>query len=142
MNRHPAYHLRCSTMKRNSMNRLKRSPLHGSVFAMATSAAALLITVFLRPFLEPNILVLFVLAAWVSAWQYGRTGGLVSTATSAVAILYFFLRPDPSVTTPAWNVLFRLTAFVIMGAIVTWMTAAWREGQRLFTATLSSIADA
>ena len=80
------------------MNRLKRSPLHGSVFALAVSAVALLLTVLLRPYLEPNIFVLFVVAAWVSAWLYGRTGGLVATAASAVAILYFFLRPDPAVT--------------------------------------------
>ena len=124
------------------MNRLKRSPLHGSVFAMGVSAAALLITVVLRPYLEPNIFVFFVLGAWVSAWQYGRTGGLVATAISAVAILYFFLRPDPGVTAPSWNVLFRLTAFVVMGSVVTWMTAAWREGKQLFSATLSSIGDA
>ncbi len=123
------------------MNRLKRSPLHSSVFAMAVSAAALLLTVILRPFFEPNIFVLFVLAAWVSAWHYGRTGGLVSTAASAVAILYFFLRPDPMVTAPAWNILIRLTAFVVMGSLVTWMTAAWREARRLFAATLSSIGD-
>jgi two-component system cell cycle sensor histidine kinase/response regulator CckA len=124
------------------MNRLKRSPLHGSVFAMAVSAAALLVTVFLRPYLDPNIFVFFVLAAWISAWQYGRTGGLVSTAMSAVAILYFFLRPDPAVTAPSWTVLFRLMAFVVLGSVVTWMTAAWREGKRLFSATLSSIGDA
>ena len=82
------------------MNRLKRSPLHGSVFAIAVSAAALLLTVLLRPYLEPNIFVLFVVAAWVSAWQYGRTGGLVSTAVSAVAILYSFFRPDPASPRP------------------------------------------
>src|SRR5436305_2583920 len=129
-------------MDRGSMNRLKRLPLHGSVFAIAVSAAALLFTVLLRPLLEPHIFVLFVLAAWISAWQYGRTGGLVSTAVSAVAILYSFFRPDPALTAPAWNVLLRLTSFVIMGSLVTWMTAAWREGKRLLTATLSSIADA
>jgi two-component system cell cycle sensor histidine kinase/response regulator CckA len=123
------------------MNRLKRSPLHGSVFAIAVSAVALLLTVLLRPFLEPNIFVLFVLAAWVSAWEYGRSGGLVATAVSAVAILYSFFRPDPTLTAPAWNVLLRLTSFVIIGSLVTWMTAAWREGKRLFSATLSSIAD-
>ena len=124
------------------MNRLKRSPLHSSVFALAVSATALILTVLLRPYLEPGPFVFFVLAAWVSAWFYGRTGGLVATAASAVAILYFFLRPDPAVTAPSVGVLLRLTAFVIIGAVVTWMTAAWRESRRLFGATLSGIGDA
>ena len=52
INRHRGVESRgCSTMKRTSMNRLKRSPLHGSVFAMALSAAALLLSVLLRPYL-------------------------------------------------------------------------------------------
>src|SRR5437763_1635241 len=124
------------------MNRLKRSPLHSGVVAIALSAVALLLTVLIRPYLEPNIFVLFVVAAWVSAWHYGRTGGLISTAASAVILLSFFLRPDPAITTPSWNVLLRLTAFVAMGSLITWMTASWREGQRLFGATLSTIGDA
>lgn len=124
------------------MNRLKRSPLHGGVFALAASAGALLLTVLLRPYFEPDIFVLFLVAAWTSAWLYGRTGGLISTAASAVAIVCFFLRPDPGVATPAWSVVVRVTAFIVIGAVLTWMTAAWREGRRLFAATLSGIGDA
>src|SRR5689334_11264811 len=119
------------------MNRLKRSPLHGSVFALALSAAALLATFLVRPYLEPNVFIFFLLAAWASAWQYGRTAGLVSTAVSAVAILYFFLRPEPGVATASWSILTRLIAFAVTGGLITWMTAAWREGRRLFSATLS-----
>src|SRR3954447_3992620 len=124
------------------MNRLKRSPLYGSVFALALSAVALLATVVVRPYLEPNVFVFFFLAAWASTWQYGRTAGLVSTATSAVAILYFFLRTDPTGPTPSWSILTRLIAFVVTGGLIIWMTAAWREGRRLFGATLSGIGDA
>lgn len=124
------------------MNRLKRSPLHGSVFALALTAAALLVTVLVLPYLEPDLTIFFLLAAWVSAWQYGRTGGLVSTALSAVAILLFFLRPDPAATAPPWSTVTRLVAFVIAGGLITWMTAAWRDGRRLFSATLSGIGDA
>jgi hypothetical protein len=124
------------------MNRLKRSPLHGSVFALALSAAALLFTVLFRPYLEPNVFIFFLLAAWVSAWQYGRSAGLASTAASAVAILYFFLRPEPGVAMPSWSVTTRLIAFVVTGGLITWMTSAWREGRRLFGATLSGIGDA
>ena len=124
------------------MNRLKRSPLHGSVFALALTAVALLLTVLVRPYLEPGTSIFFIGAIWVSAWHYGRTGGLVSTAFSAVSILYFFLRPDPAVPSPPWSTVVRLVSFVAVGGLITWMTAAWRDGRRLFSATLSSIGDA
>jgi two-component system, cell cycle sensor histidine kinase and response regulator CckA len=124
------------------MNRLHRSPLHSSVAALLLSAMALLATLLLRPFLDPYTFLLFLAAAWVSAWYYGRTGGLVCTAASAVAILYFLFRPDPSLTAFSWPVLARLTTFVLMGGLITWMTASLREGRRLFSATLSSIGDA
>lgn len=124
------------------MNSLDRSPLHGSVFALVLTAVALLVTLLIRPILEPNISLLFLVAAWVSAWYYGRTGGLTATAASGLAILYFFLRPDPSETTPSWNILARLVAFVTVGSLITWMTAAWRHSRRLWAATLSSIGDA
>jgi two-component system, cell cycle sensor histidine kinase and response regulator CckA len=124
------------------MNRLKRSPLHGGVFATAVSAVAMLLTVLLRSSLEPDIFVLFLIAAWVSAWLYGRTGGLIATAASAVGIVLFFLRPDPAATTPAWTIVIRVTTFVLLGGVLTWTTASWREGRRLFAATLSGIGDA
>ena len=40
------------------MNRLERSPLHGSVVALALTALALLISLLLRPYLEPDIVLL------------------------------------------------------------------------------------
>src|SRR5690348_5536674 len=106
-----------------------RSPLHAAVFASALSAGALLITLLIRPLLEPNTSFLFLVAAWASARYHGRTGGLVSTAVSALAMLYFFLRPDPSETTPSWNILARLIAFIAMGSLITWVTASWQAGR-------------
>jgi two-component system, cell cycle sensor histidine kinase and response regulator CckA len=122
------------------MNRLKRSPLHGGVFAVAASAVALLLTVTLSWYLQPDIFVFFLAAVWVSAWLYGRMGGLVAAAASAVAIVVFFLRPSDA--TALWTIVVRVSAFVILSGILTWMTASWREGRRLFSATLSGIADA
>jgi two-component system, cell cycle sensor histidine kinase and response regulator CckA len=124
------------------MNQLKRSPLHGGVFALLVSAVALEATVQLLPYLEPDIFVFFLVAVWASAWLYGRMGGLMATAASAVAIVFFFLRPEPGVATPPFSLVIRVTSFVVMSAVVTWMTAAWREGRRLFAATLSGIGDA
>jgi two-component system cell cycle sensor histidine kinase/response regulator CckA len=124
------------------MNRLKRSPLHGSVFALALSAVALLATVLLSPYLEQNITLFFLIAAWVCAWQYGRIVGLLSIAFSSMAIVYFFFRPDPAEGSHPWITVTRLLAFVAIAGLITWMTSAWRDGRRLFTATLSGIGDA
>src|SRR5215471_5618540 len=81
-----------------SMNRLEGSPLHGSVVALALTALALLISLFLRRYLEPDIFLLFVVAVWLSAWYYGRTFGLLATGASAIALLYFFIYG----ATPPW----------------------------------------
>jgi PAS domain S-box-containing protein len=121
------------------MNRLKRSPLHGGVFALAVSAAALVLTYYSRP---ADIYVLFLVGVWATAWLYGRMGGLVATAASAVALVVCFLRPDAAGTSPSWNIVLRVLGFVFLAAILTWMTASWREARRLFSATLSGIADA
>jgi PAS domain S-box-containing protein len=124
------------------MDPLKRSPLHGGVFALALTAVALLLSLLLRPYLEPNPLALFVVAVWVSAWYYSRTGGAVATAASSAVILYFFLRNQPLDAGPQWNSAVRLTAFVATCGFITWLTASWRDSRRLLASMLSSIADA
>src|SRR5260370_13431604 len=68
------------------MNRLQRSPLHGSVFALALIAIALSISLLIRPYLEPVTLLLSLVAVWLSAliawvtraWRKSR-GLLAST---------------------------------------------------------------
>lgn len=126
------------------MNPLKRSPLHGSVFALALTALALLLTLLMRPLLEPTIFLLFVVAVWISALFYGRTGGFTATVASALADLYFFMRmsPEGSAPTPTWAILFRILTFLVLGSLITWVTASWRDSSQLLTATLNSIGDA
>jgi two-component system cell cycle sensor histidine kinase/response regulator CckA len=124
------------------MNQQKRSPVHSSVFAVGVTAAALVIALLLRPFLEPDYFLPFMIAVVSSAWLYGRTGGLIATASSAIVILYFFLRPDPAAAAPSANTLVRVISFVILGSLVTWTTATFRDSRQLLSATLSSIGDA
>ena len=73
------------------MNRLERSPLYGSVVALALTAVALLISLLLRPYLEPDTFLPFLLVVWLCAWYYGFTIGLVATGASALALLVFLL---------------------------------------------------
>jgi two-component system, cell cycle sensor histidine kinase and response regulator CckA len=119
------------------MNRLEGSPLHGSVVALALTAVALLISLVLRPYLEPDIFLLFVVAVWLSAWYYGRTFGLLATGASAIALLYFFIYGKTSMVTVAA----RIGGFLIIACLITWVTAAWRESRRVLASTLASIGD-
>src|SRR5664280_2148142 len=69
------------------MIRLERSPLYGSVVALALTAVALLLTLLLRPLLEPDIFLLFLVVVWLSTWYYGLTMGLAARGASALAVL-------------------------------------------------------
>ena len=120
------------------MDPFPRSPLNSSVFALALTAVAVLATWVLRPYLEPDISILFIVAVWLSAWYSGRAGGFTAAAASALAILYFFLRQDEGVLTMSM----RVATFLAMALLITWVTAAWRDSRRLLAATLSSIGDA
>ncbi len=124
------------------MNPLHRSRLYSGVAALLFCAVALWASLLLHPFLGAYNILIFLAATWASGWYYGRASGLACTAASAVAILYFFLRPEPAFTGISWSIVGRLTLFVLMGGLLTWMAGSLREGRRLFAATLSSIGDA
>ncbi|HTQ84632.1 MAG TPA: DUF4118 domain-containing protein, partial [Candidatus Solibacter sp.] len=121
---------------------MKRSPLHGSVFALALTTLALVLTLLIRPFLEPALFLLFLVAVLVSALYHGRTGGFTATVAAAIAIGYFFLRPGLNPTEPAWALVFRFLTFLVFACVITWVTASWRTSSQLLSATLNSIGDA
>ena len=120
------------------MNRLQRSPLYGSVVALALTAFALLISLLLRPYLEPDIFLLFLMVVWLSTWYYGLTIGLAASGASALALLVFFL----PAATGVWVVGARLGSFLAIAGVVIWMTAEWRESRRVLVSTLAGIGDA
>ena len=120
------------------MNRLERSPVHGSVVALALTALALLVSLLLRPYVEPDIALLFLLPVWLSAWYYGRAIGMVAAGASALALFSFFF----SGITGYWVLGVRLGSFLAIAAVVAWMTAAWRESRRVLSSTLAGIGDA
>ncbi len=127
------------------MNLLKSPVLRSSAVAFAVTALALVISLIVEPTLDGGIfllsvLLLFIVAVWVSAWFHGRTGGFIAGVASAVAILYFFLWPGHGVSLSV-NELAPLFVFAAMAALLTWVTASWQDSRRLLAATLSSIGD-
>src|SRR5437588_2948048 len=120
------------------MKPLRRAPVQGTVFALALIAAALAISLLIRPYLEPDTFLLFLLAVWLSAWYYGRIIGFVAVAVSAVTLAYFFL----SGFTPLWAVPARLCFFGGLASLIVLVTAGCREARRLLASTLASIPEA
>ena len=120
------------------MIRLERSPLYGSVVALALTAAVLLISLQLRPYLEPDIFLLFLVVVWLSAWYYGLIVGLVASGASALALLAFFFAS----VNGFWEAGLRLGSFLGIAGMIIWMTAEWRESRRVLASTLASIGDA
>jgi two-component system, cell cycle sensor histidine kinase and response regulator CckA len=120
------------------MIRLERSPLYGSVVALALTAVALLLSLLLRPYLEPDIFLLFLLVVWLSAWYYGFVIGVVAAGASALALLVFFI----SSAAGFWEVGVRLGAFLTIAGVILSMTAEWRESRRVLASTLQGIGDA
>lgn len=120
------------------MHRIERSPLYGSVVALALTAVALLISLLLRPYLEPDTFLPFLLVVWLCAWYYGLTIGLVASGASALALLVFFF----SNVTGFWAVGVRLGSFLAIAGVIIWMTAEWRESRRVLASALAGIGDA
>ena len=123
------------------MMQLKRTPLHRSVFVVALTAVALLLSVLLRPVLEPDFFPLFLVAVLFSSWFYGLAGGVLATVLSAATLLYFLPAPAFSLTMTV-AIFVRLLTFIAVSMLISWVTASWRGSRGLLAATLTSIGDA
>lgn len=121
------------------MIHLKRSPFHRGVFVVAATALALVLSLLLSPLLDQSFFPLFLAVILASSWYYGRGGGVLATALSTVAVIFFFAPRDypPSLAT-----VIRILTYIAVASLVTWLTASWRNSSGLLAATLSSIGDA
>jgi len=121
--------------------RLKDSSLHSSVFALALTTFAVLVSLLLRPLLEPNFFLPFLFAVFASAWYYGHVGGFSATAlcTFALGALLVELR-DPWFAGSA-NLAATLLSFVAISVVATTLVSGLHSSRSMLSATLSSIAD-
>jgi len=121
----------------------RSSPLQGSAVALGLTVLALLISLAIRGYLEPDIHILFLVAVWAGAWYSRWTGGFTAAAASSVFLLYFFFRPESVAgATPPWGMALRSVVFLGMSLLITWATSAWIDSKTLLTSTLASIGDA
>jgi two-component system cell cycle sensor histidine kinase/response regulator CckA len=120
---------------------LKESSLHSSVFALALTTFAVLVSLLLRPLLQPNFFLPFLVAVFASAWYYGHIGGFTATAISTVALcaLLVELREPWYVAGP--NLAATLLSFVAISVAATALVSGFHTSRSMLSATLSSIAD-
>jgi two-component system, cell cycle sensor histidine kinase and response regulator CckA len=119
---------------------LQDSSLHSGVFALALTTLAVLVSLLLRPVLEPNFFLPFLVAVFASAWYYGHVGGFSATALSTVALgaVLVGLR-EPYAGGP--NLAACLLSFVAISVSATGLVSGFHNSRSMLSATLSSIAD-
>jgi PAS domain S-box-containing protein len=120
---------------------LKDSPLHSSVFALALSALALLISLLFRPLLEPNFYLPFLAAVFASAWYYGRVGGYTAAALSTVAVGFLLVRLHTPWYAGGVNIGIGLLSFAAISVGAAALISGWHTSRSMLTAALSSIGD-
>jgi two-component system, cell cycle sensor histidine kinase and response regulator CckA len=120
--RHYNYHVRIATI-------------------VLVSAGFLLISLYVKTWMEHNIFPVLFPAVALSAWIGGRLGGLISTTALALGTAYYHMPPSGFAVGDTAD-LIRLATFTISGAFVAWLSGALKENQRTMTATLTSIGDA
>ena len=89
----------------------------------------------LRPLLEPNFFLPFVIAVFASAWYYGHIGGFSATALSTVALgaLLVELREPWYAGGP--NLAASLLSFVAISVAVTALVSGFHSSRSMLSAT-------
>jgi PAS domain S-box-containing protein len=100
-------------------------------YAVAVLAvfSALLLTFLLKSLLSPTIFLLFFAAVAVSAWYGGMKPGLLATALATVSVAYFFLEPVSSALIYSQDSLLRLTLFVLVTTLISWLNSQLRNAK-------------
>lgn len=117
----------------------------GYGLSVATVAAALLLTLLLRPWVAPRAMPLFLAAVAITAWSGGAYPSLLATALAVLAIDYFFNPPLNAFEFSADNAA-NATVFMTVALLISWIDAARRralqERDRLLASEQQARADA
>jgi PAS domain S-box-containing protein len=100
------------------------------VITLLAVGSAILLTLILRPFLAPSPHQLFFLAVMVSAWAGGLRQGLLATVLSTLVVNYFFTQPYYSLDIINSASVIRLSTFVVVAAIISWLNQSRKNALR------------
>lgn len=128
-------------------------PLPGAIIlryavVLLAVAVASLMTLLFYVVLEPTVFLLFLPAVMLSAWYGGFRPGLFATFLSSV-VLGSYLLPTQLGPTDSWTNAVRLTVFVAIGIVVSFLSEsrkrsenAHRESEARFRSVVQSATDA
>ncbi len=123
------------------MHQLKNSSIHGSIFALALTTFAVLVSLLLRPVLQPNFFLPFLVAVFASAWYYGHVGGFSATVLCTVSLGAFLVALHEPWYANGPNLAATLLSFVAISVCATALVSGFHNSRSMLSATLSSIAD-
>jgi len=113
--------------------------------SVATVGAALLLTLLLWRWIEPQATPLFLAAVAVTAWRSGVLPSLLATALAVVAVDYFFSPPTGAFEASVDNVASAFV-FVTVALLISWIDVsrkrALRERDRLLASEQQARAEA
>lgn len=109
---------------------------------LGLNALGLLFLLFLKPVIDPYYFLPFLALVLLNAWFYGFGAGLISAVISILAINFFHVPPVFSFLGMAPDDAGQLISFAVVSILVVKLAGDLRKSRDLFSATLSSIADA
>lgn len=98
--------------------------------AVAATAIALLLTLWLQPFLDKTIGAFFYIAIILSVWYGGFKPGIVAVVLSTIAINYFFIPPIHQLQIALHSDLLRLSIFFLVALTINYFSSNLQESKR------------
>ncbi|HBE17112.1 MAG TPA: hypothetical protein DEG17_16870 [Cyanobacteria bacterium UBA11149] len=98
--------------------------------AIAATAIALLLTLWLQPLLDKTIGAFFYIAIMVTVWYGGFRPGIVAVILSTLAINYFFIEPLNQLKIALHRDLLRLIIFFIVAFTINFLTSNLQESKQ------------
>ncbi len=98
--------------------------------AVGSTAIALLLTLWLKPFLSPIISPLFYIAIIVSTWYGGFLPGMVTVICSLLAVDYFLIAPVHQVLIRSPKDRFQLGIFLFVSLVIHLLTNHLQQSKR------------
>lgn len=98
--------------------------------ALSTSAIALVLTLWLEPFLSRTIGAFFYIAIIVSAWYGGFRSGIVAVVLSSMALNYFFFPPINQFRISQPEDILRLSFFLLVAMIINLLTSNFQDSKK------------
>lgn len=98
--------------------------------AVLAVSSALLLTLLLQPLLEPTVFMLFFAAVAVSAWYGGMEAGILATALSTLAVNYFFIKPELSLSPYYLDSIVRSGLFIVVTILISSLSSQLRTAKQ------------